>query len=272
MTCKDLEAALNSRTGGLALPPEAAEHVAGCRRCRVLMRLLDEGPEILHPSESGRKAIHASVLQDLKPVRPLAPPGILLAAFAVNFAALATVGSLQLHAYGWRVLDPLQKTVVFTSLAFGSCVLAVSMVRQMRPGARHFVSPALLPAAVLVVLVAAMVAIFHVREEFAFVSRGLFCLSSGLKYAIPGALLSWLILRRGAALAPKLMGATAGGFAGLIGVTVLEVHCPNLGLYHILVWHAGVLLLSALGGVAVGAAVEVAGHRSPHRAIRPSAE
>lgn len=272
MTCKDLEAVLNSRTGGLALPPEAVEHVAGCPRCGALMRLLDEGPEILHPSDSGLKAIRASVLQDLKPVRPLAPSGILLAAFAVNFAALAAVGSLQLHAYGWRVLDPLQKTVVFTSLALGACVLAVSMVMQMRPGGRHFVSPALLPAAVLVLQVAAMAAIFHVREEFAFVSRGLFCLSSGLKYAIPGALLSWLILRRGAALAPKLMGATAGGCAGSIGVTVLEIHCPNLGLYHILVWHAGVLLLSALGGVAVGAAVEVAAQRPPHRAIRPSAE
>lgn len=271
MTCKDLEAVLNSRTGGLALPPEAAEHVASCPRCRALIRLLDKGPEVLRPSESRLKAIRASVIQDLKPVRPLAPSGILLAAFAINFAALATVGSIQLHAYGWRVLDPLQKAVVFTGLALGACVLAVSMVRQMRPGGRHLVSPALLLIAVLVLQVAGMAAMFHVREEFTFVSRGLFCLSSGLKYAIPGGLLSWLILRRGAGLAPKLMGATAGGFAGLIGVTVLEVHCPNLGLYHILVWHVGVLLLSALGGVALGAAVEVAGRRHLRRIIRPTA-
>jgi hypothetical protein len=67
--------------------------------------------------------------------------------------------------------------------------------------------------------------------------------------------LTWLWLRRGAAQSPKLMGATIGGFAGLIGVTVLEVHCPNLNLYHILVWHLGVLLLSALGGLALAAAV-----------------
>ena len=236
------------------------------------MRLLDEGPEILHPSDSGLKAIRASVLQDLKPVRPLAPAGILLAAFAINFAALATVGSIQLRAYGWRVLDPLQKTVVFTSLALCACALAVSMVRQMRPGGRHFVSPALLLAAVLVLQVAGMATMFHVREELAFVSRGLFCLNSGLKFAVSGGLLSWLILRRGAALDPKLMAGTAGGFAGLIGVTVLEVHCPNLGLYHILVWHVGVLLLSTLGGVAAGAAVEVAGQRSPRRTIRLSAD
>ncbi len=102
-----------------------------------------------------------------------------------------------------------------------------------------------------------MGAVFQSRQESAFVSKGLLCLSVGLKYAIPGALLSWLWLRRGATLFPRLMGATAGGFAGLIGITVLEVHCPNLNLYHILVWHLGVLLLSTLGGLALGAAVEV---------------
>jgi hypothetical protein len=74
-----------------------------------------------------------------------------------------------------------------------------------------------------------------------------------------GAVLTWLWLRRGAAQSPKLMGATTCGFAGLIGVTVLEVHCPNLNLYHILVWHLGVILLSALGGLALGAAVQVVG-------------
>jgi hypothetical protein len=109
----------------------------------------------------------------------------------------------------------------------------------------------------LLLAAVAMMAVFHSREEKAFVSRGLWCLSSGLKYAIPGAVLTWLCLLRGAAQSPKLIGATTGGFAGLIGVTVLEVHCPNLNLYHILVWHLGVLLFSALGGLALSAAVEV---------------
>ena len=90
-------------------------------------------------------------------------------------------------------------------------------------------------------------------------SSGLKCLGSGLKYAIPGAVLTWLWLRRGAAQSPKLMGVTTGGFAGLIGVTVLEVHCPNLNLYHILVWHLGVILLSVLGCLVLGSAVDVVG-------------
>jgi hypothetical protein len=66
----------------------------------------------------------------------------------------------------------------------------------------------------------------------------------------------WLVLRHGAILSPKLTAATAGGFAGLIGLTVLEVHCPILNRYHILIWHMGVVLLSMLGGLSLGAAWE----------------
>ena len=259
MTCRDMDGVINSRSRDSALPPEASEHIGRCERCREVMRVLVEGPEIRQPSESGMRLIQGSLLRDLRPVRPLAPSSVFLAGFAISFLAVAVVGSIQLHAYGWNVLSVSAKIVVFASLALGAGALALSMARQMRPGSKYSVSPNLLPAGVLLLVAVAMMAVFHSREEKAFFSSGLRCLSSGLKYAIPGAVLTWLWLRRGAAQSPKLMGATIGGFAGLIGVTVLEVHCPNLNLYHILVWHLGVLLLSALGGLALGAAVEVVG-------------
>jgi hypothetical protein len=266
MTCKDMDDVITSRSKDSALPPEAAEHIGRCERCREVMRVLVQGPGIRRPSDSGVKLIHASLLRDLRPVRPLSPYSVSLGGFAISFLAVTIVGTIQLHAYGWRVLSLSQKTVVFASLALGACALALSMARQMRPGSKYSVSPNLLPAGTLLLVAVTMSAVFHSREESAFVSRGLLCLSAGLKYAIPGAVLTWLWLRRGAAQSPKLMGATAGGFAGLIGVTVLEVHCPNLNLYHILLWHSGVLLISTFGGLALGAAVEVIGrwrHRRP---------
>ena len=259
MTCRDMDGVINSRSRDSALPPEAAEHIGRCERCREVMRVLVEGTEIRQPSESGVRLIRGSLLRDLRPVRPLAPSSAFLAGFAISFLAVAVAGSIQLHGYGWNVLSVSAKTVVFASLALGAGALALSMARQRRPGSKYSVSPNLLPAGVLLLVAVAMMAVFYSREEKAFVSNGLRCLSSGLKYAIPGAILTLLWLRRGAAQSPKLMGATIGGFAGLIGVTVLEVHCPNLNLYHILVWHLGVLLLSALGGLALGAAVEVVG-------------
>ncbi len=33
---------------------------------------------------------------------------------------------------------------------------------------------------------------------------------------------------------------------------VLEVRCPNLSGYHILLWHCGVALLAILGGLLLG--------------------
>jgi hypothetical protein len=259
MTCREMDGVINSRSRDSALPPEAAEHIGRCERCREVMRVLVEGPEIRQPSESRMRLIHASLLRDLRPVRPLAPSNVFLAGFAISFLAVAVIGSIQLHAYGWNVLSVSAKIVVFASLALGAGALALSMARQMRPGSKYSVSPNLLPAGVLLLVAVAMMAVFHSRVEKAFVSSGLLCLGAGLKYAIPGAVLTWLWLRCGAAQSPKLMGATTGGFAGLIGVTVLEVHCPNLNLYHILIWHLGALVLSVLGGLALGAAVEVVG-------------
>lgn len=259
MTCKDMDGEMSSRSKYSALPPGAAEHMAQCGRCREVIRVLVEDVPNRRPSERAVKAIHASLLRDLRPVRPLAPASVFLAGFAICFLAVAILGAIQLHAYGWRVLSSWQRIVVFTSLALGACTLGLSMARQMKPGSKYSVSPNLLPAGVFLLVAASIAAMFRSREESAFAARGLWCLTAGLKYAIPGAMLTWLWLRRGAAQCPKLMGATTGGFAGLIGVTVLEVHCPNLNLYHILVWHLGVLLLSALGGLALGAAVEFAG-------------
>ena len=61
---------------------------------------------------------------------------------------------------------------------------------------------------------------------------------------------------RGAILFPKFIGAAAGALAGLIGLSVLEINCPNLNVFHILVWHGGVVLVSSSAGALLGAAVE----------------
>jgi len=65
----------------------------------------------------------------------------------------------------------------------------------------------------------------------------------------------WLILSRGAILSPRAAGAIAGMLAGLVSTTVLEEHCADLNVWHILVWHLG----SALVGMLVGLLVAIAG-------------
>jgi len=149
-----------------------------------------------------------------------------------------------------------QKIAIFATLAASAVLLALSMARQMVPGSKHTVSPTTLPIAIVLVLMLVIAAMFRSEEDSAFVANGLMCIRNGLEYSIPTALLFWLLLRRGAMLFPKLIGAAAGGFSGLIGLSVLEINCSNLNVYHILVWHWGVILITSLAGVVLGAAVE----------------
>jgi hypothetical protein len=82
------------------------------------------------------------------------------------------------------------------------------------------------------------------------------CMKNGLTISISAAFLLRFILRRGAILYPRLIGAVAGGLAGLAGLSVLEANCPNFNVFHILMWHGGVVVIGSLGGALLGATVE----------------
>ena len=60
MTCRQMDNMISSRSGNSPLPPEAAEHVAGCQRCHTLVRLLDENREIPSLSHKQLKRIQAA--------------------------------------------------------------------------------------------------------------------------------------------------------------------------------------------------------------------
>ena len=89
-----------------------------------------------------------------------------------------------------------------------------------------------------------------------FVSLGVICLVTGVLHAIPAGLLSWLVLRRGFAVNSVSAGLVAGTLAGLAGVGLLELHCPNFQAIHILVWHTAVVVVSAGLGASIGRAVQ----------------
>ena len=246
---------IGSWSGDSVLEPEHAKHLTHCGRCRALTVVLDNTDVGFHLSEKLLRRVQAG-MDDLKPIRPLPPPRILLLASAIVFLSVVVVGALLLGTTGWHVLNMLQRTAVFVTLAVSAVLLANSMVRQMVPGSKHAFAPATLPIAILIALMLVIVATFRSQRESAFILGGLACMKNGLLFSVPAAFLLWLILRRGVLLLPKLIGAAAGGLAGLSGLSVLEVNCPNLNVLHILVWHGGVVVISSLGGALVGAAVE----------------
>ena len=258
MTCRDMDDVFSSHTENSALEPQSAAHLVHCARCRSLAHLLDEvnAGDGVRPSDSQLLRIQTGIAAGLKPVRPLPQSRIFLFAHAIIFLFVAVGGAHLLGTNGWHALTIAQRAAVFMTLAASSVLLAISMVRQMVPGSKHAIAPATLPLAIFAALMLMMATTFRWNQESDFIAGGLMCLKNGLAYAIPAAFLLWLTLRRGAILFPKLMGATAGGLAGLIGLSVLEVNCPNLNVFHILVWHAGVVLISSLGGALVGALAE----------------
>ena len=254
----DMDDVISSHTENSVLGPQSASHLAHCARCRSLTHLLDEvaASDRLRPSESQLLRIQTKIVSALKPVRPLPPSSIYLFACAVIFFSMAAGGTLLLGTNGWHALTMPQRITVFMTVSASAVLLAVSMVRQMVPGSKHAIAPVTLPFAIFAPLIPMMAATFRWRQESAFIVGGLMCMKNGLTYAFPAAFLLWLTVRRGAILFPKIMGAASGGLAGLIGLSVLEVNCPNLNVFHVLVWHGGMVLISSLGGVLIGAVAE----------------
>jgi hypothetical protein len=265
MTCPDVEGLIIAYASGAAIPPEAATHIAGCERCRRLARAIAETHQGTPPSPDRLREIKAGILADLKPVKPLAPAGGFFFALMVILLGVAAVGRATLGIAGWRALSPSLRIFVFTALAAAAGLLAFSLVRQMAPASRLLPSPYLLVIMVLGIIASLFGTLFQPHEESTFVATGLVCLKIGLTCAISAALLYWLVLRRGAILNPILTAVTAGALAGSSGLTVLEIFCPNLNEYHILVWHLGAALLSATGGLAIGFIAELSRPRRTGR-------
>jgi hypothetical protein len=272
VTCRDIDDVISSQSGDSVLEPQTAAHLIHCEWCRGLTRLLDKA-DGLRPSERLLRRIQAGILKDLKPIRPLAPFRILLFVCAIVFLSVVAVGALRIGMNGWSALSLVKRIVVFLTLAASAILLAISMIRQMVPGSRHIFAPLVLLVLILVVLMMVIASTFRSQPESAFLASGVICMKNGLMYSIPAASLLWLILRRGAILYPKLIGAVAGGLTGLAGLSVLEVNCPNLNVFHILVWHGGVVIIDSLAGALLGVAVEFIDRRrkptvTPGRGLR----
>jgi hypothetical protein len=256
MTCHDIDNLINSKPGNALPAGEAVAHLDTCDKCRALISVLNEEWKLAGLTAGQLERIQARIVETLKPVRPLAPASLFLFTCAIIFLTIVAIGVMPFGMQGWGALGIGQRVAVFATLAASAVLLGVSMVGQMVPGSKYALVPAALPVGILTVLLILIAATFRPQADPGFVENGLTCLKNGLTYAIPGGLLFWLLVRRGAILFPKLIGAAVGGLAGLIGLSVLEMNCSNLDVYHILLWHGGVVVISSVAGALLGATVE----------------
>ena len=261
MNCDDLDLALIGEFGGSPLSLDAQEHLKGCKRCQELVRALTAPISPDEPSRCDLSQIERRLIADLRAVRPVLSSRYLCVAFGAIFVSAVFLDVHRLGAFAVAAMSPLQWFTILGALTISTCLMIYSLVHQMVPGSRHRVSQELLPIAIVISLMVTITVLFQFQNDRDFWAGARACLMTGTPIGFVTALPFWFVLRRGAILSPIVTGAAAGLLSGLVGMSTLEIHCPNLEACHILVSHLGVSLLCSIGGIALGVAVEIAEQR-----------
>ena len=194
--------------------------------------------QIASLSPAALRKIAESLADNLRPVRPMAPTRYFVGAFVGIFVSIVALRVYRLGAFAIAVMTPLQ-----TTLAIGTGLLVYSLVNQMVPGNRHRIPPALLAVGITILVAMIMAVLFQVQQEESFWGNAWVCIRAGTLVGATAATPFWLVLHRGAILSPRMTGAAIGLLVGLAGTSMLEMHCPNLDAWHILLSHLGVAIL-----------------------------
>lgn len=212
---------------------------------REIDELLSRAKFPTGPEAETLERIAGSIAGSMQPSRRLPPRWLLAGTGALICVGVALAGAAVLRFSGFVKMGVLERCAVFSTLGILVLNAASELVRAMIPGSlRRFSSGGLLMVTSLG-LVTVLALCFREYQTTQFIHAGLVCLGIGLLHAIVAGLLSWQVLRRGFAVDAVSAGLAAGTLAGLAGVAMLELHCPNFQAAHVLVWHLGVLLMSA---------------------------
>jgi hypothetical protein len=262
MNCDDLNLALIGECVISLLPLDAREHLKSCKRCREFARALTAPIPPDEPSRCDLSQIERGLSFELRAVRPVLSNRYLFVAFGAIFVFAVSLNVHRLGAFGVVAMSPSQISTVLGSLTISTCLMIYSLMHQMLPGSRHRVSPKLLPIAITISLMVMIAVLFQFQHDRDFWANARACLTTGTPIGFVTAVPFWFVLRRGAVLSPIVTGAATGLLSGLVGMSTLEIHCPNLDGWHILVSHLGVAVLSSIVGLGVGVSAEIAERRS----------
>lgn len=219
---------------------------------REIDKLLNGAEVPQGPKAETLGRIAQSIAESIGPVRVLPPRWMLIGGAAMICATVPLLGALALGFAGIVKMSALERATVLSTLVILVFASASELVSAIVPGGRRrFSSGGLLVVAVLCLAVV-LAASFRDYPTTNFIHAGLVCLAVGLVHAIAAGLLSWLVLRRGVAMDPISAGLVGGTLEGLAGIGMLELHCPNFQAAHVLVWHLGVLVMSAALGLLCG--------------------
>jgi hypothetical protein len=212
----------------------------------ILKQAADTKP-VVDPALLDR--ISRSIGSDLRPVRELPSPWILGVGLIVVCGVAAFAGAMFFGLEGVKKMGALEVGLIFPALAILIWTAATLSVAEAIPGSRRFLAPWLMGVSGCIGLAAVFGVVFHDYRTTRFVHEGVKCLAAGVGLAVPAAVATWLVLRRGYAVNPEAAGFVRGILAGLAGVTMLELHCANFEALHVMVWHVAVLPVCGVAGM-----------------------
>ncbi|HTX33812.1 MAG TPA: NrsF family protein [Bryobacteraceae bacterium] len=198
-----------------------------------------------------------------RPVRPLPPAWLLGGALVLVCVSMAVAGAMILGPFGFRKMSAVDMAAIFPVLGLLIWVASALCAAEAVPGSPRPVAPWVLGVCGCLALAAVFGLLFHDYGTESFVAQGIRCLTAGLVQAVPASAGTWWVLRRGFAVNSLAAGFAQGALAGLAGVTMLEIHCPNFETWHVIVWHISVLPVSGALGMVVA---WIGAHRSRGRA------
>jgi hypothetical protein len=212
----------------------------------ILKQAADASPEV-DPALLDR--VSGNIRSSLNPVRPLPPAWVLAGVLLLICAAVALAGGMLLGPHGVQKMSGLEIGLIFPVLGILMWMGAILCVAEAIPGSSRPVAPWLLTVSGCIALAAVFGLLLRDYRTERFLSQGVACLIAGLGLALPAALAVWWFLRRGFAVNSVAAGWARATLAGLAGVTMLELHCPNFEAPHVMVWHIAVLPASAAIGI-----------------------
>jgi hypothetical protein len=208
-------------------------------------------PEAEPPAAATIDKIAKIAAQFAASATPLRPLPSNLALWAIGFTIFALLALVVAKLVGLKavaVLSGDQMVIYYGVLLLFAALFSRALIERMIPASKRVVPSTVLSIAALVVLGLLAAVLFADHGTRNFVSQGIPCLSMGVVSALIGGFLGWRLLQRGYLVSPRETISLYGFFAGLLGVTVLALHCPILNSLHVLVWHLGAMLLAGLAG------------------------
>lgn len=255
LSCQGVDGYLDRAFSGSSeeLPEHVRRHIANCTRCARLQRLaLGEGAGAA-ASDTLAGRMRSALPEELTPVKPLPSTRALTLRFLAIFVGLGALFQFFLGAGGLERMSVTQIAFVAVLLAVGAILVAVSLSWQMVPGERQRIPLPLLLAAFGAGFVVVVAALFPWVNR-GFVDAGWSCARAGLLISVPvGAVLLYLAMR-GAPLSYGKLGASLGAASGLLGLTVLQFHCPVVDAVHVLLSHGAIVVVATAVGGLVGMA------------------